>query len=193
VFESLTPRDPTEYLPSLSFSLPSSNKVREKKSITPPLNLSTELVISAGPLANCHGVEISYGIISYFAMACTTYLFLQRIRTLYAGNQRITTIFTVLWLLCLGATTPAAFGIKMAFIPGTRYCVASNAERYVATAAFVRFAFDTLVYLAVAYHRVCVENSSPKNSTNEREKSVSGSARSGVYGAFLRGGQQYYL
>lgn len=139
-------------------------------------------------------MEIGYGLMSYFAMACTTYLFLHRIRTLFADNRRITTVFSVLWLLCLGATTPAAFGVKMAYIPGTRYCVTANAERYVATAAFARFAFDTLVYLTVAYHRLCVQaGSSPKNPTNEREKSVSLSRGSGIYGAFLRGGQQYYL
>ncbi|XP_006456213.1 hypothetical protein AGABI2DRAFT_122127 [Agaricus bisporus var. bisporus H97] len=151
------------------------------------------VIQQTGPLGNCHGMEISIGIICYFAMLCTTYLFLQRIRTLYTGSKKITTLFSILWLITLGATTPSAFGVKMAYIPGTRYCVASNAERYVATAAFVRFAFDTLVYLAVAYHRVCVEGKTPKNVLDGREKQGSGLVPSGLYGAFLRGGQQYYI
>lgn len=145
----------------------------------------------AVPLENCNGIIASIGVACLLAMLSSSFLFLQRLRAVYAQNHWVQAIFFTLWLASNGLMTTTIYGAKSAHVPGTGHCVYSHVERYISAAGFMSASFDTAVFLAISY-KIATEHSGSDVGV-AWDTVISGRALPRLSRSVLQGGQQYYL
>lgn len=145
----------------------------------------------AAPLDNCNPMFIAIGCCSIFSILSSSFLFLRRVQAVWAGNQWVISISTVLWVLDWGSEVVVPTGVRAAHIPNTRYCIDSRLKPYVLLGGIFPVVFDTFVFLAISYKIIIMHSTlDVRISWNTL---VSGKALPRLSRAILKGGQQYYL
>lgn len=147
------------------------------------------------PVDDLRATLIGGGTLCMLSVITSSYLFLQRIQAIYAGDKWIRRIFFVLWVVLSASHIVIPIGIDPSFIPGTRYYLDAGVPAYVALSNFSLLFFDTLVLIAISYKIASEHSAAP---TNKRVRVpwralVSGSKLPRFSRAVFRGGQQYYL
>lgn len=143
------------------------------------------------PLDNCNPMFIAIGCCSIFSILSSSFLFLRRVQAVWAGNQWVISISTVLWVLDWGSEVVVPTGVRAAHIPNTRYCIDSRLKPYVLLGGIFPVVFDTFVFLAISYKIIIMHSTlDVRISWNTL---VSGKALPRLSRAILKGGQQYYL
>ncbi|KAF9447365.1 hypothetical protein P691DRAFT_760851 [Macrolepiota fuliginosa MF-IS2] len=149
------------------------------------------VIMHTHQVKNCGAMVIGIGIVCVLTTTCASFLFLQRLRAVYARHKWIQGAFTLLWLASSGFMSTTSFGVKSERIPGTEFCVYSGVNRYIAVAGFGVFFFDTLVFAAISYK--IASSHSTLDVGVSWDTVVSGRALPRLSRAVLQGGQQYYL
>lgn len=148
-------------------------------------------VHAATPIANCSAMVIVIGLMIVLANSCTTFLFLQRLRAVYADNKWVQGAYCFLWVATVGVMTTTVYGAKAIHIPGTGYCIYSKVERYMGAAGFMSSFFDTAVFFGISY-KIASSHSNIDVGISW-DTLISGRALPRLSRSILQGGQQYYL
>lgn len=146
---------------------------------------------SAMPLDNPHITTIIGAPFCLASNACSSYLFLQRVRAIYADSPRVRLLFSAFWfILCLSGIT-MILGSKPTFIPGTHHFRDAGISPILELGIFTAILFDSSVFLAISYK--VVSTHALVDDQIQWYSAVSGKALPPLSRAVLRSGQQYYL
>jgi hypothetical protein len=126
-----------------------------------------------------------------FTTMSTAFLFLQRLRAVYADNRWVQAAFCFLWVVTSGVMTVVVYGQQSSYIPGTAYCVYSNVEQYMSAAVFVASFYDVAVFVVISYK--IASSYSNLDAGISWDTLISGRALPRLSRSILQGGQQYYL
>lgn len=137
------------------------------------------------------GVVKGLGATCMFTNLTASFLFLQRLRAVYARKYWVQWVFFVLWLAANGLMTTTIYGALLGHIPGTKYCIYVKVHQYMSAPGFMVAFFDTAVFVAISY-KISVLHSEPGTGITW-DTLISGRALPQLSKAVLQGGQQYYL
>lgn len=137
-------------------------------------------------------IATTLGSVLYVAsIGCSSYLFLQRVRAVYADSSRVRWSFSVLWLAYNLSGITILLSLKPTPIPGTRYYQDSGIPPITALYILTGIVFDTSVFLAVSYRIASTQTLI--DGQVRWSNFVSGKALPRLSRAVLQSGQQYYL
>ncbi|PPQ93948.1 hypothetical protein CVT25_015840 [Psilocybe cyanescens] len=149
------------------------------------------VVIKTHDVWHCKAIECGTTICWVLASASTSFLFFQRVKTVYVDKKYIRWGFFLLFLINVGVSCLVPIGSHLGRLANTGYCVSTGIEPYTAAATFFRLALDSSVYLAITFKVVTMQGISgeslPWSTIMPRHLS------SRIVRAVLRSGQQYYL
>lgn len=134
---------------------------------------------------------IVIGLMIVFGNSCTMFLFLQRLRAVYADTKWVQAVYCFLYIAAVGVMTVVVYGAHAVHIPGTGYCIYSKVEQYMGASAFMASFFDTSVFIGISYK--IASSHSDLDVGVSWDTLVSGRALPRLSRAVLQGGQQYYL
>ncbi|KAF9439844.1 hypothetical protein P691DRAFT_740266 [Macrolepiota fuliginosa MF-IS2] len=147
------------------------------------------------PTSNPNTLTIVSSVLCVLAVGCSSFLFLQRVRAVYAGNRQAQWFFSIFWFIYATSEIVKIIGVKPSLIPGTHYFSDAGYQPYVAVGVFVGLLYDTCVFLAISYKIILTHNMSDRHPGLRGlvHRFTSGKALPGLSHAVLQGGQQYYL
>jgi hypothetical protein len=128
------------------------------------------------------------------ANASTLFLFLLRVRAIYANSKVVSIFFGLLWLAFCGAQFLVQFGtLAIAIELGSqKRCLILTLKEYSDTGVFLHSTYDTLIFFAisfrVAYYSIHGDTFAARMTSLFRGQGLPRFSRS-----ILRGGQLYYL
>ena len=134
---------------------------------------------------------IAIGCCCILSISSSSFLFLRRVQAVWAGNQWISRISTVLWVFDWGSEFTIPTGVRAIHIPFTKHCIDSQLQPYVLASVIFPLVFDTFVFLAISYKVIIMHSNIDANVS--WNTIVSGKALPRLSRAILKGGQQYYL
>lgn len=143
------------------------------------------------PLDNTHTALIVGSVLCVASIGSSSYLFLQRVRAVYADSPKVRWFFSLFWFAYGLSEITIILGIKPTFIPETRYYQDSGIHPIVALSILTGIIFDTAVFLAISYKVVSTHAS--MDDQIRWSSLVSGKALPRLSRAVLQSGQQYYL
>lgn len=144
------------------------------------------------PIRNLYAAVLSSTILNGMSVGCSSYLFLQRTRAVYADSPRVRYFFTVFWMVYLASeSTILMFIIKPTYIPNTQQFKDSGIQPLLSLAILVAVTYDSSVFLAISY-KIGIAHVIIDREMGWR-RFISGRALPRLSQAVLRGGQQYYL
>lgn len=151
----------------------------------------TAHALLAIPIDNPRAPTLAAGVLCILSIGSSSYLFLQRVRAVYADSKRVRWLFSIFWFIYTVSEITVPLGVEPAFIPGTHYYKDSGIHPVVALSFLIGILFDSSVFLAVSY-----KIASTHSLSDERigwDSLVTGKALPRLSRAILQGGQQYYL
>lgn len=102
-------------------------------------------------LNNPHTMTVIGTSLYVASIGCSSYLFLQRVHTIYADNTRIKLFFSIFWLsYCLLEVT-IILGVRLTFIPGTHHFQDAGVHPILALSIFISILFDSSIFVAIFY------------------------------------------
>ncbi|EKM82278.1 hypothetical protein AGABI1DRAFT_124762 [Agaricus bisporus var. burnettii JB137-S8] len=123
------------------------------------------------PIHNIHALVISSTTLCGMSIGCSSYLFLQRVRAVYADCPRVQQFFTFFWIAYLGTNSDIQ--------PLMFFAIATS------------IAYDSSVFLAISY-KIGLAHIVIDREMGWR-RFITGKALPRLSQAVLRGGQQYFL
>jgi hypothetical protein len=125
------------------------------------------------------------------SLVCSSYLFLQRLRAVYADSPKVRQCFTLFWAIPILSESTLLFSVKPAYVPKTQHFKDSGIQPLLSLVFFMAVAFDSSVFLAISY-KIGIAHVVSDSEKGWR-RYVLGRALPHLSHAVLRGGQQYYL
>lgn len=147
----------------------------------------------AVPIENLHATLVGSGCLCMLSTITSSYLFLQRVRAVYADVKWVRWIFSVFWVILLASDILIPIGIHPTSIPGTQYYLDAGVPPYVALSIFTIVFFDTSVLVAISYKIMSTYTMIPMDEQVPWYTFLSGGKLPRLSRAIFRGGQQYYL
>lgn len=187
----------TSILQVIRFSLCSSVS-RDKKLVSwlPQFLIQDARIFSdyrislAHDVWHCRAIEYGTTICWVLASGSTSFLFFQRVKSVYSDKKPIRWAFLLFLLVNVGISCLVPIGSHLGRLANTGYCV-NTVEAYAAAPMFFRLAFDLGVFVAIAFRVATMQGLSgdpvPWSTILSRQSS------SRMVRAALRSGQQYYL
>ncbi|XP_006457719.1 hypothetical protein AGABI2DRAFT_114764 [Agaricus bisporus var. bisporus H97] len=145
----------------------------------------------ATPVRNLHATVLLSVVFCGMSIGCSSYLFLQRVRAVYADSPRVQQFFTIFWMTFLASETLMGFSIKPVYIPNTEHFKETGIQPLVAITIFLAIAYDSSIFLAISY-KIGIAHVIIDREMGWK-RFIVGKALPRLSQAVLRGGQQYYL
>lgn len=141
---------------------------------------------------SCETVRVVL-VASYpIAIPASSFLFLLRVRAVFAAEPVIQRFFSVLWLGVLGSALTFPFALHGAHIGPTKYCINTNTQSFASVGQIGATIYDSLVFLAISWR---LSSDSMEGSTPRERMGAffGGKALPALSRGLLQGGQVYYL
>ncbi|XP_006457720.1 hypothetical protein AGABI2DRAFT_114765 [Agaricus bisporus var. bisporus H97] len=143
------------------------------------------------PIHNLYATPLSSIIFCGLSVSCSEYIFLQRIRAIYAYSPRVRRFFAIFWMVSLSSEILLLFSIKPVYIPNTQQFKDAGVQPLMCLTIVTAIAFDSSVFLAISY-KIGIAHIVIDREMGWK-RFITGKALPRLSQAVLRGGQQYYL
>lgn len=144
------------------------------------------------PVNNVSTVTLAGGVLCALSMACSSFLFLQRVRAVYADNPKVQLCFSAFWIVYLLSEVTIFIGIKSTYISSTHYFANGGVHPMTALTVIAAVLYDTSVFIAISY-KIASTYSGTADGRIGCGAFIYGKALPRLSRAVLHGGQQYYL
>lgn len=149
------------------------------------------VIAKTRPNPNCNALEHAITSFWVLAISSSSFLFVRRVQALYAENKMVIWFFWILYVANVVLSFLTPIGSRASPLADTGYCINGGIHHYVAAAAFMPLAFDSLVFGFISY-KVATEHGKPGRPVTLKTL-ITGDAFPRISRALLQGGQQYYL
>ncbi|KAJ6578644.1 hypothetical protein DFH09DRAFT_1030498 [Mycena vulgaris] len=151
-------------------------------------------IFSTHPIQACNTAYIAFGSFYPLSVSASAFLFLFRVRAIYAGDRLVTATFGLLWLIVVGTSMMIPFSGSAIGLGDPYECVIVKVGTYTGAAGITLTVYDTLVFFAISYRLVSNFRYSEELTRGEQARAFFSGANLPAFSkAVFTDGQIYYM